>query len=377
MQVSTLINAIRKQGVSFFTGVPDSLLKPFCNYLYEEEGISKGHIIAPNEGSALALAAGEYLSTGNPACVYMQNSGLGNIVNPMCSLMHPKVYGIPAILVVGWRGEPGVHDEPQHVFQGEVTLETLALLGVKAIVLSKEMEEADFLAQFALLAEDLKEGKCIAIVVKKGALTSPAKPVFHSSGSLGREEAIQVLAKQYGDQGLFVSSTGKISRELFEQRKRLGQKHEDFLTVGSMGHCCSIALRVAQCHPEKQVFCLDGDGALLMHMGAMALIGANRPKNLVHIVLDNGAHETVGGMPTVADQVDFCQIARACGYERVLSVASKEGLEEALDLLAGAEGLAFLHVQVALGAREDLGRPTRTPAENRQDFMNKAMSNEL
>lgn len=373
MKASTLITAIEAMGIQFFTGVPDSQLRPFCDALMARKGICQNHQVAPNEGVCTALAAGEYLSSGRPACVYLQNSGLGNIANPVCSLTHPKVYAIPTLFVVGWRGEPGVKDEPQHLYQGEITLEFLELLGIRSLVLAPEEDDRCFLDHLSSLCKAaFPRGESVAVVVKKGALTGDCPQHYQNEYPLKREAAIRTIVEHCSARDFLISSTGKISRELFEVREALGQGHEhDFLTVGSMGHCSAIALRVAQNHSQRRVLCIDGDGALLMHMGTMALIGSARPANLVHILLDNGAHETVGGLPTVSESCDFCQIARSCGYPLAIEVHSGDELEAALDKLGRGQpsGPAFLRVFCALGARGDLGRPTRSPLQNRDDFI--------
>nr|WP_279571061.1 phosphonopyruvate decarboxylase [Bittarella massiliensis (ex Durand et al. 2017)] len=368
-----MLAAIEAMGIRFFTGVPDSQLRPFCDALMARKGICQDHQIAPNEGVCTALAAGEYLSSGRPACVYLQNSGLGNIANPVCSLTHPKVYAIPTLFVVGWRGEPGVKDEPQHLYQGEITLEFLQLLGIKALVLTPEQEERPFLDSLSHLCKAaFPRGESVAVVVKKGALTADCPQRYQNKYPLKREAAIRTIVEHCCAKDFLISSTGKISRELFEVREALGQGHgHDFLTVGSMGHCSAIALRVAQNRPQRRVFCIDGDGALLMHMGTAALIGSVRPANLIHILLDNGAHETVGGLPTVSGNCDFCRVAKGCGYPLTMEVHSAAELAAALDKQADEppNGPVFLRVFCALGARDDLGRPTRTPLQNRDDFM--------
>lgn len=369
MKVSRLMEALEGEGVDFYTGVPDSQLKPLCNELMTRYGISAKHRIAANEGNAVALAAGEFLATGRPACVYMQNSGLGNVVNPVCSLTHPKVYAIPMIFVVGWRGEPGVKDEPQHVYQGEITLRTLELLGIEYVVLDKAMTEQDFLARFGAITPALREGRTVAVVVRKGALEGGAGEGGKGEALPQREESIEALVRALPKEAMIVSSTGKISRELFEVRERLGQDHSrDFLTVGSMGHGSSIAMRIAERRPERPILCLDGDGAALMHLGAMALIPASGAP-LIHVVLDNGAHETVGGMPTVAGQLDLAGAALALGYASAADVSSVAELQKAVAAALAGPRPAFIRMRVALGARADLGRPTRTPLQNRDDFM--------
>ena len=354
----------------FFTGVPDSQLKALCNFLMDRYGLDPAHhIIAANEGNAAALAAGYHLATGKIPVVYLQNSGMGNIVNPLASLLNDKVYGIPCLFIVGWRGEPGVHDEPQHIFQGEITLPLLDTLDIPYFVIGTDTAEeqvreklADFRALFA-------QGRQAAFVVRKGALDYKSKPSFANGHPLGREEAIGQILAASGDDPV-VSTTGKASREVYELREAANQGHgRDFLTVGSMGHSSSIALGIALQKPGRRVWCLDGDGAALMHLGAMALIGANKPANLVHIVLNNEAHESVGGLPTVAGRVDLCAIARACGYPKALSTDNPEALERVLEGTKASHELTFIEVKCALGARDNLGRPTTTPAENKAAFM--------
>ena len=318
MKVEKLVEII---GSDFYTGVPDSQLKSLCNYLMNTYGIdSHHHIIAANEGNCTAIAAGYHLATGKVAVVYMQNSGEGNIINPVASLLNDKVYAIPVVFVIGWRGEPGIHDEPQHIYQGEVTIKLLDDMGIKSFVISQDTTEEEVSECMKEYRELLAAGKDVAFVIRKGALKYDEKVVYKNDNSMVREEIIQHIVKVTGEDPI-VSTTGKASRELFETRTANNQSHKyDFLTVGSMGHSLSIALGVAVNKPDTKVWCVDGDGALLMHMGSMALLGANSPENMVHIVINNGAHETVGGMPTVASNIDIVAIARACGYPYAVSV---------------------------------------------------------
>ena len=357
-------------GAEFYTGVPDSQLRALCNYLMDEYGCNPvHHIIAANEGNAAALAAGCHLATGKVPVVYLQNSGLGNIVNPVASLLNEKVYGIPCLFIVGWRGEPGVRDEPQHIFQGEITLPLLETLGIPYFVIDKTTTENQVKAKLDEYRALFTQGRQAAFVVRKGALEYTGKTVYGNSHAMSREEAIGHILAVSGDDPV-VSTTGKASREVFEYRAAQNQGHgRDFLTVGSMGHSSSIALGIALQKPERRVWCLDGDGAALMHLGAMAVIGTSRPANLIHIVLNNEAHESVGGLPTAAGAVDLPAIARACGYLCVLSADGPEGLDRALAQAKAASRLTFLEVKCALGARDDLGRPTTTPQENKAAFM--------
>lgn len=357
-------------GADFYAGVPDSQLKALCNYLMDRYGSDPAHhIIAANEGNAAALAAGYHLATGKVPVVYLQNSGLGNIINPAASLLNEKVYGIPCLFIVGWRGEPGVHDEPQHVFQGEITLPLLENLDIPAFVIGKTTTEEQVKAKLDEYRALLAQGRQAAFVVRKGALEYSGKTVYGNAHPMAREEAIGQVLAAAGDDPV-VSTTGKASREVYELREGRGQGHgRDFLTVGSMGHSSSIALGIALQRPERRVWCLDGDGAALMHLGAMALIGSSRPANLVHIVLNNEAHESVGGLPTVAGLLDLPAIARACGYPGAVSVNSRSELERALAAAKEAKQLTLIEVKCALGARDDLGRPTTTPQENKAAFM--------
>ena len=352
-------------GADFFTGVPDSQLRALCDYLMDRYGTDPAHhIIAANEGNAAALAAGYHLATGKTPVVYLQNSGLGNIVNPLASLLSDKVYAIPCLFVIGWRGEPGVHDEPQHIFQGEATLPLLDALKVPYFILDRSVSEEQLLAKL----EEFR-GRQAALVVRRGALEYDRAPAYANPFPMSREEAIRHILTAAGD-GLIVSTTGKASREVFELREGSGEGHGyDFLTVGSMGHSSSIALGLALQKPGRRIWCLDGDGAALMHLGAMAVIGAARPQNLVHVVLNNQAHESVGGLPTAAGTVDLPAIASACGYPEALSADSPEGLENALERVKRSQRLTFLEVKCALGARGDLGRPTTTPLENKAALM--------
>ena len=371
MDAQHLLSACEKAGIDFFTGVPDSQLKGLCDTLFATYGVAgKQHIVAANEGNAIGLCAGHYLATGRPGLCYMQNSGLGNAVNPIASLMDGQVYGLPCLLVVGWRGEPGVHDEPQHVKQGQITLTQLELLDVPYMVLDKAMTEDDFDAAFAEIRAHLDAGRTAAIVVKKGALTCSMKPKYGNANAMTREEAVGVIARLAGKRDVIVSTTGKLSRELFELREAMGDGHErDFLTVGSMGHASMIALGIALEQPDRRVWCLDGDGAALMHLGAMAVLGQKKPANLVHVVINNAAHETVGGMPVCEGNMNLTGMAMTAGYRHVSRAASEMELYQAVDAAMTAGELAFIEVMCAVGARDDLGRPTTTPQQNRDALM--------
>lgn len=361
---------VRALDADFFTGVPDSQLKALCNYLIYTYGVNgTNHIIAANEGNAVGLAAGYHLATNKVPVVYMQNSGEGNAINPVASLMNDKVYGIPCIFVVGWRGEPGIHDEPQHIYQGEVTCKLLEDMDIQYMILSKETTIADVEEKMKEFNVLLNNGKQVSFVVRKGALEFDQKVKYENSNTMLREDIIKHIVA-VSKEDTIVSTTGKASRELFEIRETNKQGHGyDFLTVGSMGHSSSIALEIALQKPEKKIWIIDGDGAALMHLGSMAVLAANNPKNIVHIVINNGAHETVGGQPTVMANVDLIKVAQGCGYPNTVSVNSFEKLDNALKNAKNRNELSFIEVKCAMGARENLGRPTTTAKQNKEAFM--------
>lgn len=362
------IEALREKGIDCFAGVPDSLLKNICAYITDHFDAAH-NIIAANEGAAVGLAAGHYLATGQPACVYMQNSGEGNIINPLASLTDQEVYNIPVLLLIGWRGRPGVHDEPQHVKQGKVTTGLLNVMGVNYEVLSKEEDMAA--KQIDKAAKVLVNKEVFALVIEKDTFEDyKLQNVEVNDLTMSREEAIQTVAAALGEKDCIVSTTGMISRELFEYRAAMNQGHErDFLTVGSMGHASQIALGIALAQPERRVWCFDGDGAAIMHMGSMAIVANKAPKNYVHVVFNNGAHDSVGGQPTVGLKIDLPAVAKAVGYKTTYSVDSKAELESVLAKVNSFESPALLEIKVKKGNRKDLGRPTTTPIQNKEALM--------
>lgn len=363
------IEKLRESGINCFAGVPDSLLKNMCAYITDHFDAAH-NIIAANEGAAVGLAAGHYLATGQPACVYMQNSGEGNIINPLASLTDQEVYNIPVLLLIGWRGRPGVHDEPQHVKQGKVTTGLLNVMGINYEVLAKEEDKAE--KQIAKAIRALQNKDAFALVIEKDTFDEyKLQNVEKNDLSMSREEAIQTVAAALGEKDCIVATTGMISRELFEYRAAMNQGHErDFLTVGSMGHASQIALGIALAQPERRVWCFDGDGAAIMHMGSMAIVANKAPKHYVHVVFNNGAHDSVGGQPTVGLKIDLPAIAKAVGYKATYSVDNKTDLEAILNNVSAFESPALLEVKVKKGNRKDLGRPTTTPIQNKEALMN-------
>lgn len=349
MKAESFVECLKSNGVGFFAGVPDSLLKSFCAYLTDT--CAAAHVIAANEGGAVGLAAGYHLATGKLACVYMQNSGQGNAVNPLASLADPDVYSIPMVLVVGWRGEPGVKDEPQHVKQGKVTVTLFETLGVPTETLPDDGYAALELVE-RMVTRAKEESRPVALVVRKGWFEDYAlKAKRPDIAAVQREAAIEEILADLPPDAVVVSTTGMISREVYETRVRRGEGHaRDFLTVGSMGHALMIALGIAREQPKRPVVCIDGDGAAIMQMGNLAIAGRSGATNLTHIVLNNAAHDSVGGQPTVGGEIDLTAIAEACGYNTV-------------------DGPVFREIKVAKGARKDLGRPKEKPQVNKTLFM--------
>lgn len=359
--------ALKAGGITFFTGVPDSLLQNLCSYLGDHSRSCK-HIIAANEGNAIAMAAGHYLATGKVGAVYMQNSGLGNAVNPLASLMDPQVYRIPVLLIIGWRGEPGVKDEPQHVKQGRITTGQLELLEIPFHILdARSVLDAVMEKVFS----DLEREKApVALIVRKDTFTNrESHRKTRQRTIFKREAALKMVLSLADAKDIVVSTTGKTSREVFEIRAERGEQQQDLLTVGSMGHTSSLAFGVAMGKPDRRVICLDGDGSLLMHMGSLPIIGSLKPKKFVHVLLNNASHESVGGQPTVADRVDFRNVVLACGYSQYQKATDAASLSRCWQQLKDQDGPAMLEIVISKGSRKDLGRPTTTPEQNKRAFM--------
>ena len=353
--------------MDFFSGVPDSLLKDLCACVTENAG-KDNNIITANEGNAVAIACGRYLSTKKIGVVYMQNSGLGNIVNPLLSLIDEDVYNVPELFIIGYRGQPGVHDEPQHVKQGKLTLPLLDTLGVKYHILDENYKgEIDTAYEYMR-----KTNKPYALVVKKGTFTPYKLKKQDNNFEMSREEALKEILSNLHDDDFVVSTTGKTSREIFEIREQRHQGHgNDFLTVGSMGHTSSIALGMSL-GTDKDVYCIDGDGSFLMHMGSSAIVAHNEKNNLRYILINNGAHESVGGQPTVALDIDTKKILEAVGFMKVYEAKTLDELKENMIKLKAALKSAMI-VYTHQGSREDLGRPTKTPIENKEAIMEKIL----
>jgi phosphonopyruvate decarboxylase len=354
---------LKKKDLDFFVGVPDSLLKNICACIKMSSDESN-NIIAANEGNAIGIASGYHISTGKFGVVYMQNSGQGNAVNPLLSLVDEDVYRIPMLLLIGWRGEPGVKDEPQHVKQGKVTLSLLETMGIDYLIL-----EDDYKTQIDYCYKYMSENsKPVALIVRKGSFSEYKISKPDSEYTMLREEALDGIISNIGSDAFVVSTTGKTSREIFEIRERRNEGHEhDFLTVGSMGHTASIALGMSL-GTEKDVFCVDGDGSFIMHMGGMGIAAKYAKENYKYILINNGVHESVGGQPTVGFDIDIKSILFACGFKNVYTASTKNEVEQGIDKLK-REKLGALIIYTKQGSRDDLGRPTITPEQNKINMM--------
>jgi phosphonopyruvate decarboxylase len=362
---------IGDNGIRFFTGVPDSLLKQICGFIADR--FDENHIIAANEGNAVAIAAGYHLATGEIPLVYLQNSGLGNAVNPITSLMSEDVYQIPMVLLIGWRGEPGVSDEPQHVTQGRLTPDMLRVLEIPFLEIDSSTTASPETRSGieTLIADARDRSRPVAILVSKDTFGDHRFESAEDDATLTREEAVTRLAEEISSpDSLIVSTTGKLSRELYEYRARSRSDVVDFYNVGSMGHVSQIALGLAKYAPERRVYCFDGDGAALMHMGGLAIVAAENLENYLYVMFNNGAHDSVGGQPTVARSLDFEKIALGLGFRSYTRATNADDLSRAAIQLSTATGPAFLEVLIKKGARKDLGRPVETPIENKVAFMN-------
>lgn len=371
MKVEMFTRKIRELGITAVTGIPDSTLQQFCNYICNSgKDIFERHIVTENEGASIGIAIGEYLATGSPACVYMQNSGLGNVVNPITSLANQDVYGIPMLLIVGWRGEPETKDEPQHKYMGKITLELLEILNIPYTVVDSQTTEKELDAFMQNVRDAFSENKQYAFVVKRGTFEKENVIRYSNQFVLEREKAIEIIVRWLRPEDIVVSTTGKISREIYERSNAfLGNHKQTFLTVGGMGHANMIAYQLANRKQDQRVICLDGDGALLMHMGSLAVIGQNPADNMIHVCLNNEAHESVGGMATGAAGISYAQIAEKCGYRKVYRVTEEKELQQVLDKIRMDNEVTFLEIDVAIGSREDLGRPGETAEENKKVFM--------
>ncbi len=359
-------------GLEFITGVPDTLLNDFCLSL-DTDWRADRHVIAANEGNAVALAAGYHLATGTVPLVYMQNSGMGNAVNPLVSLADPAVYAIPMVLLIGWRGEPGSGDWPQHQRQGELSPILLDVLGIPYQVLEADEKQVHDATRWAVRTAR-EASQPTALLVRKNVLARKEKAGFDAEAQaqpLSREAAIRLILSVVPPETLFVASTGRATRELHAIREELGQSHKhDFLNIGAMGHALSIAAGIATGQPGRQVICLDGDGASIMHLGSLPVTANLSLGNLIHIVLNNGAHESVGGQPTTGYRANLNALAAAVGFKTMPAHADNvEQLLNALVTMLSCKQPAFIEIRVRKGMRTDMPILTMIPKNEKRCFM--------
>lgn len=359
-----------KNEIHFFTGVPDSLLKHFCASLTNAISATN-HIINCNEGAALALASGYHLATNKIPLVYLQNSGLGNLINPYLSLTHPRVYRIPILYLIGWRGEPNIKDEPQHLAQGACTTQILEAIGASYDILNADTAQIEDL--ISLRINEIQQRQLSHFfLVQKNTFSAPKQETnpIEKKFELTSRSAIELVLTQLPYPVHVVASTGMISRELSDFREKTEQSHKfDFLNIGAMGYCSQIALGIALQKPHKKILCLDGDGSLLMHMGNLAILGAHSPKNLIHILLNNEVHNSVGGQATVANKIDFCKLAQACGYKVADKIDNAKDLINLIDLIKNKDGPIFLEIKINPGNSSNLSRPASNPLDYKNLFM--------
>lgn len=377
MRADFFLQEIKKIGIHTIAGVPDSTLKQFCDAVRIDARKTFHHYVTANEGAAVGYAIGEYLSQKRPCLIYMQNSGLGNIINPLASLANREIYGIPMLFVVGWRGEPGKKDEPQHIFQGKITCELLELMDVPYSVIDDTTTQNQIKDILTNAKKVMNENRQYAIIVKKGTFEKEKNAAWNNGYEFVREQALKIILENLYLDSLLISTTGKISRELYEQSNLLYNNHERlFMTVGGMGHASMIACGMAQADSSKQIVCIDGDGAVMMHMGALAFIAKQSPENLLHIIINNSAHESVGAMPTGFSGQTYSQIAAACGYKNTYTVTTQEDLKAAILDAKNKHELCLIELMVSLESRADLGRPKESAKQNKINFMN-AVSHEI
>ena len=365
-----LFDSLQGLGVDFFTGVPDSLLNNFC--LYMTKNIPDGqHVMAANEGNAVAIAAGHYLATGNIPLVYMQNSGIGNATNPLLSLTHDCVYGIPMILVIGWRGDPSISDHAQHRKQGELTPVLMKDMDIPYDILDSDDTVIDKFAWAVSKAREISSP--VALIAKKAILTEKVKKQeYPSSKLMNREEAVAAVVDVLGSDAIYLGTTGRATREVHEQLKEhgVGEGHE-FQNVGSMGHVSSVGLGLALAKPEKRIVVFDGDAAAVMHMGALATNCRYHAGNMIHIVLNNGVNESVGGQPSAGYVVNLTEIAAACGYRTPgHAVETKEELQAIIRNFVQGNMPLFIDVHVRQGIRSDMPKLNIDHKAQKEALMN-------
>jgi phosphonopyruvate decarboxylase len=350
-----LLIFLEKNNLNFFSGVPDSVLKNFTNLLINKSS----HVLATNEGSAVSIGIGYHLSFNKLPCIYMQNSGLANAINPLISIAHKGVYSIPMMMLIGWRGSPGIKDEPQHLIKGKITKNLLKLLGIKYEIIESEK---DFNKIKKLINFSKKKKVPVACLFKKGVLK---KVNYHKKFSerstiknkILRSEVIREILKSIQNNTKIISTTGYTSRELYQIRKNEGyHKGKDFYMIGGMGHSSSVALGAAF-KKNKKILCLDGDGSMLMHLGSLHTVGLMNKNNFKHILLNNQSHESVGGQEISFKRVKMEKLIKGLGYSKYIQLKDKKDLKNKIQSVLKYKGSIFLEVLIEKGAIKNLGRP--------------------
>ena len=353
-----LFDKLKNNNINFFTGVPDSLLKDFCAYVSDNCEKDK-HVIASNEGNAIAIGAGYYFGTKEIPLVYLQNSGFGNTINPITSLLTESVYNIPMLILIGWRGQPGKKDEPQHFMMGKQMEELLESLKLKYSILPDYNEGVEINLKEAVDYMKSTSKPYIFLVQNHSFNKYKLNEQQNLEYIFSREQILHMIMKNITNNEILVSTTGMLSRELYEYRKQKNEPIKDILNVGSMGHCSSIGLGLSISNKNKNILTLDGDGSVLMHMGSMAINGCSGCKNFKHIIFNNGAHDSVGGQKTEGFNVNFENIAIGCNYNIIKcnDYNSEEEIVRSIKELLINDGPILLELRCKKGARTDLGRP--------------------
>lgn len=365
MEAKKFVEILSEIGIDTFLGVPDSLMSSLSKQLELSRNSSISHKILHNEGGAVGYAIGKYIAQKKISAVYLQNSGLGNIINPITSLTNNDVFSIPILFIIGWRGEPGVKDEPQHSFQGKITLELLDLLEIEYSILNSEKD-----LNVEIIKKAMDSNLSHALVIRKSFFDKDNRSFEKNENELVRFDVLKKLYESYNKNALFVSTTGKTSRELYEITKNQ-EYSRTFFSVGGMGHTSSISLGLVENSTENQVVCFDGDGSFLMHMGAISLIGASNAKNLHYILLNNYSHESVGGQPTIAKEINFEKISEANNFEKYILITNKKELDSFAESLEEINNKkTFVEIKIASFSDSNLPRPDLSPKEYLKKFKN-------
>lgn len=365
--ITELVSTLNYNGVNFATGVPDSLLGQLGAALDNPHSGIK-HVTAVNEGSAVGLGIGSYLATGRLPLVYMQNSGLGNALNPLVSLAGSSTFNVPLLLLIGWRGEVGpegaqIEDEPQHILQGRITPALLELMEIPFFILDSKSSIYEVVASACKAA--LQRSLPVAIVVRKGSFQSSAFLRSKNAGNISRRRSIEVICDSIPTQTPIIATTGMISRELFDVRRLSGQNPPDLLCVGGMGHAVSVASGFASMSSQR-ILLLDGDGSAQMHLGA--LLTASSIPNLIHVVLNNGGHASVGGQSTSSPDLDFSLLTPYLGYKNSFRANNEVELRDSVAMILARDTSSFLEIRCAMQTTPELGRPEDPPSINASLF---------